>query len=160
MLRSRRGQSVFTLLFLVHTVGFTDSLQAESSPRHRHSTESLPQLSHPLTPSQGAFTTPSDTHDAGLPLSNYCSFDCGPSKAPSRVSCFVPRDGRLAIVPFSVSGASLCHSRRALCEQIKDVGKSPDTMPYVCKDIPSREILLKSEPTLQELGQTAIPSRF
>ncbi len=88
--------------------------------------------------------------DQGLPLSEFCRLNCGGSVSASRVLCWVPRDGSLAIVPFSTSGPSLCHARQSLCLQIEGVGRVVDRQPFVCKDTTSNAILVRSEPTFED----------
>lgn len=92
------------------------------------------------------------TNDQGLALSAFCNFQCGAAAGASVVACWVPRDGTLAIVPFSVSGPTLCHARQELCLQIASVGRSPDTLPYICKNRSSDVELVRSEATFSELG--------
>lgn len=95
-------------------------------------------------------------HDQGLPLSSFCSFQCGAVVSISRLFCWVPRDGELAVVPFSVTGSSLCHARQSLCQQIESVGRFPDTLPYICKDLTNDSVLARSEATFNDIGKGVI----
>jgi hypothetical protein len=99
--------------------------------------------SHRAEDGEIPFTVP-DGNSESFPLSYFCGLECGGASIEQqspRVSCWVPREGRLAVIPFSHGGRDLCEARRGLCEQIRDVGKFPDALPVVCKDAQTRLIL-------------------
>lgn len=91
-------------------------------------------------------------NDQGLPLSYFCRFDCETPSVSTRIACWVPSDKGIAIVPFSVTGNSLCEARKMLCTQLEDVGRVVDNEPFVCKDLTTNTILVRGEASFDQLN--------
>lgn len=121
---------------------------SSSMGKPQHSSTGPQTGGHPLDAVVDSAASPTafTRDDQGLPLSAFCNFDCGPRGSSRRVNCYVSHESRQgsrgpAIIRFQVNDESLCHSRKALCQEIVNVGESPDAQRFVCQDLESKEQL-------------------
>jgi len=119
--------------------GFVSSARIQSAP-HDPATRS----GRHINPERQIETVPDSLQFA--PLSEFCSSECARSRQAT-TDCWVPREGQLAIVPFSFRGISLCDARRGLCREIENAGRNADHEPYICKDEKTGQIVLRFEPS-------------
>src|SRR3989338_2364790 len=115
------------------------TVNASIGPTHKNHSSRFDANTPQLRSSQ---PTPDDQ---GLSLSSYCEFDCGHELSGAHIYCWVPRLGPLTVVPFSAGGSSICHPRQSLYEQISSVGRAPDSLPFICKDLNDNSIVLRGK---------------